>query len=205
MVKGSDCGCVSGRGRWGATASTRQGFAHAFTPLLASHVARWCPYGTDIGVENLRISFPATPYTGEWSSSNLNAILMYGVYNGWVRNVDIVNADVAIRADRCQLVTLTSVNIIAGEGGHPPPGGERRGGSTWQVDFRCFVLEAVIPSRPESCPLSTQVGHCTGTLQTAAPPALAPAPPQPRLGGRWVARAASGSAAAPTCWSTASH
>jgi hypothetical protein len=53
----------------------------------------------------------------DWADAvrRLDRRLLQGVYNGWVRNVDILNADIGIRADRCQMVTIESVNIIASE------------------------------------------------------------------------------------------
>lgn len=45
---------------------------------------------------------------------NQNGHIMQGVVNGWVKNVEVVNSDVGVRCDRCQLVTIRNVNLVSG-------------------------------------------------------------------------------------------
>ncbi len=47
----------------------------------------------EIGVEHLAFEFPVTPYKGHFTELGYNAIAYSGVRNGWVRNVEIRNAD----------------------------------------------------------------------------------------------------------------
>jgi len=54
------------------------------------------PTVQDVGVENLTIAFPVTPYAGHHNEPGYNGILFQRVSNGWVRNVNILNADVGI-------------------------------------------------------------------------------------------------------------
>ncbi|MEZ6072927.1 MAG: hypothetical protein R3C10_22350 [Pirellulales bacterium] len=50
----------------------------------------------EVGIEELAIEFPVTPYGGHFTELGFNAIALGGVHNGWVRNVEIRHADSGI-------------------------------------------------------------------------------------------------------------
>lgn len=66
------------RGEWKPTLKT-------FTPTVS-----------EVGIEELAISFPLKPYMGHFTEKGMNAITMNGVSNCWVRNIRISNCDSGI-------------------------------------------------------------------------------------------------------------
>lgn len=54
------------------------------------------PTVRDVGIEDLAIEFPLTPYKGHFTERGRNAIAMSGVLDCWIRNVRITNADSGI-------------------------------------------------------------------------------------------------------------
>jgi hypothetical protein len=48
---------------------------------------------SEVGIEELAISFPVKPYKGHFTERGMNAIAMNGVSDGWIRNVKISNCD----------------------------------------------------------------------------------------------------------------
>ena len=57
---------------------------------------RVTPRVSGVGIEDLAIEFPVTPYKGHFTERGRNAIAMSGVMDCWVRNVRITNADSGI-------------------------------------------------------------------------------------------------------------
>ncbi len=86
------------RGEWGTVLST--------LPMLR-----------EVGIENVRIEFPETEYVGHHIEAGHNAIYLTSLLHGWVRNVDVVNADNAVLSDNAAYVTLENIEI-AGRHGH---------------------------------------------------------------------------------------
>jgi len=58
-------------------------------------VGEWA-FIREVGIENLSIEFPATPYPGHLNEFGYNAILLKTTIDSWVRNVVIHNADSGI-------------------------------------------------------------------------------------------------------------
>jgi len=56
------------------------------------------PSVREVGIEDLTIEFPSTPYKGHFTEVGFNGIAMYGVCDCWVRNVHVRNADSGIFA-----------------------------------------------------------------------------------------------------------
>ncbi|MBT3296840.1 MAG: right-handed parallel beta-helix repeat-containing protein [Verrucomicrobia bacterium] len=54
------------------------------------------PRVSEVGIEELAISFPLKPYQGHFSERGMNGIAMNGVSDCWVRNVKISNCDSGI-------------------------------------------------------------------------------------------------------------
>lgn len=54
------------------------------------------PSVSEVGIEELEISFPVKPYKGHFTERGMNAIAMNGVSDCWIRNVRISNCDSGI-------------------------------------------------------------------------------------------------------------
>ena len=50
----------------------------------------------EVGVEALTIAFPWTAYAGRKQEQGYNALELSGVYDCWVKDVEVVNADNAL-------------------------------------------------------------------------------------------------------------
>jgi len=51
---------------------------------------------SDVGIEELTISFPVKPYKGHFSEKGMNGITIKGAWNCWVKNIEILNCDSGI-------------------------------------------------------------------------------------------------------------
>ncbi len=75
------------------------------------------PTVEDVGVEKLTISFPVTRYAGHHDEPGYNAITFQTVTNGWVRDVEIINADAAvIFRNGVRFCTVENVTMRSEEG-----------------------------------------------------------------------------------------
>ena len=61
----------------------------AWKPTLKS----FTPAVSEVGIEDLAISFPLKPYKGHFTEKGMNGIAMNGVSDCWIRNVRISNCD----------------------------------------------------------------------------------------------------------------
>ena len=65
----------------------------------------------EVGIEELRIEFPETPYGGHHREAGYNAIYLTSVTQSWVRDVTIVNADSGILSDDASQTTIEDVRV----------------------------------------------------------------------------------------------
>ncbi|MDP6524691.1 MAG: glycosyl hydrolase family 28-related protein [Kiritimatiellia bacterium] len=64
----------------------------SWTPVLKA----FNPTVSEVGIEDLSITFPVKPYRGHFTERGMNGIALNGVSDCWVRNVRISNCDSAI-------------------------------------------------------------------------------------------------------------
>ena len=64
---------------------------------------------TEVGIENFRITFPKAPRIAHHVEQGFNAIYLTRVYNSWVNNVVIDNADSGIITEAIANVTLRDI------------------------------------------------------------------------------------------------
>lgn len=72
---------------------------------------------TEVAMEHLSIEFNSVPYGGHGLEDGYNAVYLEGVRYGWIRDVEIKNADAGIILNMASQVTLENI-LIAGRGGH---------------------------------------------------------------------------------------
>ncbi len=70
----------------------------------------------EVGVEHLSIEFNSVPYGGRGLEDGYNAVYFESVRRGWIRDVEIENADAGIILNMASQVTLENI-LIAGRGG----------------------------------------------------------------------------------------
>jgi hypothetical protein len=64
----------------------------SWTPVLKT----FDPRVSEVGIEDLSVTFPVKPYKGHFTERGMNGIALNGVSDCWVRNVRISNADSGI-------------------------------------------------------------------------------------------------------------
>ena len=77
----------------GSTVSTDRPLRFEVRPEWQPSVLRFAPTVTEVGIENLTLAFPSTPYGGHFTELGFNAFALGQVAHCWVRNVHIHNAD----------------------------------------------------------------------------------------------------------------
>lgn len=65
-------------------------------------LCRFDPTVSESGVEAIGFEFPDVPYRGHFKEKGANALELRNVYNCWVRNVRIHNADMGVTIVACQ-------------------------------------------------------------------------------------------------------
>ena len=81
------------------------------------HRQEHLPTSMEVGMEHLSIEFNSVPYGGHQLEDGYNAVYLEGVRNGWIRDVEIKNADAGVVLNMASHVTLENI-LIAGRGGH---------------------------------------------------------------------------------------
>lgn len=61
-----------------------------------------------VGVEDLTIEFPQTPYKGFGTEQGYNALYFWSTAHCWVKNVAIINADMGVALDGTYFCTVSA-------------------------------------------------------------------------------------------------
>jgi hypothetical protein len=64
------------------------------------------------GIQDLTIEFPLTPYRGMGREAGYNAIYFWSVVHCWVKNVAIINADMAVTLDGTHFCTVSKTLVL---------------------------------------------------------------------------------------------
>jgi hypothetical protein len=74
-------------------------------------IGLFTPNVTDSGIERLTMHFKGSPYLGHAHEAGYNAILLNRVFHSWVRNVQILNADIGVLQDYGAFCTISAVTV----------------------------------------------------------------------------------------------
>lgn len=77
-------------------------------PSYLAQLVSW-KHLEEIGIEHLRIIFPKSPRVAHHVESGFNAIYLTRVFNSWVNNVIIENADSAILTEEIANITINDI------------------------------------------------------------------------------------------------
>ncbi|MBR9908828.1 MAG: hypothetical protein GYB33_00575 [Gammaproteobacteria bacterium] len=86
---------------------------HDINDTLPAQVAEW-EHLQHVGIEDLRIEFPNSPFFGHHLERGYNGIYFTSAYDSWVRNVRITNADSGLLSYNSANVTFRNI-ITDGE------------------------------------------------------------------------------------------
>lgn len=81
---------------------------------LPAYFARW-DHISEVGIQDIAFVFPENPFFGHHNEAGFNGVYFTGVYNGWIDNLRIVNADAGVLTD--DLANVTISNVVT-EGDH---------------------------------------------------------------------------------------
>jgi hypothetical protein len=73
---------------------------------------------TNVGVQNIRFTFPYSPWFGHHLEQGYNAIYLTGVFDGWARNLVIENADSGILTDNAASLTIANITTTGNHKAH---------------------------------------------------------------------------------------
>ncbi len=90
---------------------------HDVSKSQPAGIADW-PHMTNVGIQNMRLAFPDSPWFGHHLEQGYNGIYFTGVFDGWVKNLVIHNADSAILTDNAASLTLADVTTTGERRGH---------------------------------------------------------------------------------------
>ncbi|QJB70261.1 hypothetical protein [Parasphingorhabdus halotolerans] len=80
-------------------------------------VAKW-EHLTNVGIQNMRLEFPANPWFGHHLEQGYNGIYMTGVFDGWIRNLTVHDSDSAILTDNAANLTIADITTTGDHRAH---------------------------------------------------------------------------------------
>lgn len=69
---------------------------------------------SNVGIQNIKFTFPMSPWMGHHLEQGYNGIYFTGVFDGWAKNLTIENADSAILTDNAASLTIADI-VTTGE------------------------------------------------------------------------------------------
>jgi len=90
---------------------------HDVSAAQPAKVARW-DHLSNVGIQGLALTFPQSPWFGHHQEQGYNAIFFTGVFDGWVRDVRIRNADAGILTYDSASVTFRDILVEGDRKGH---------------------------------------------------------------------------------------
>jgi hypothetical protein len=73
---------------------------------------------SNVGIQNLRLQFPDAPAFGHHLEQGYNGIYMTGVFDGWIRNLTIDQADSGILTDNAASLTIADITTSGARKAH---------------------------------------------------------------------------------------
>lgn len=141
-----------------------------FTQPLRTEVRRaWSPqimggdFVTEVGIENLTLEFPHTPYAGHNIGPNYNGLFFgRGTANNWARDVRIVNAINGINTKRSKWLSVRNLRIEGEANRQDREGFEGHRGIHANECFDCLFEDFAITS--DFVHSITIASHASGTV-----------------------------------------
>ncbi len=90
---------------------------HEISQDIPAQFAKW-DHLTDVGIEDLQITFPDSPYFGHHLERGYNAIYLTSVYDGWLRDIKVHNGDSGVLSYNSANVTIKNMETTGNRGAH---------------------------------------------------------------------------------------
>lgn len=90
---------------------------HDISQDIEAQFAKW-DHLTQVGIEDLQITFPQSPYFGHHLERGYNAIYLTSVFDGWIRDIKVHNSDAGILSYNSANVTIKNIETSGDRGAH---------------------------------------------------------------------------------------
>ena len=90
---------------------------HDVNAKQPADIAKW-HHLTNVGIQNMRLTFPDNPWFGHHLEQGYNGIYLTGLFDGWARNLVIHNADSGILTDNAASLTIANVTTTGEHKAH---------------------------------------------------------------------------------------
>ncbi len=90
---------------------------HSISSDIPAQFAEWS-HLEEVGVEEMHLQFPEAPSFGHHLEQGYNGVYLTSVYNGWIRNVNITNADSGVLSYNSANITIGNIRSEGMRRGH---------------------------------------------------------------------------------------
>ena len=90
---------------------------HNISTEIPAQFAAW-DHLVEVGIEDMHIMFPESLNFGHHMEQGYNGIYFTSVFNGWIRNVNISNADAALLTYNSANLTISDIQSLGEREGH---------------------------------------------------------------------------------------
>lgn len=101
----------------GNTVTIGDPLLHGISAAQPAVLAAW-EHLEEVGIEGLKLTFPDNPWFGHHLEAGYNGIYLTGLFDGWVRDVVIRNADSGILTDNAGSITIDAVRTTGEHKAH---------------------------------------------------------------------------------------
>lgn len=101
----------------GETIKISDPLLHDVSDDIPAQFAQW-EHLTNVGIEDLRVTFPQSPYFGHHLERGYNGIYLTSVFDGYIRDVTFVNADTGILSYNSANVTISNIETTGDRQAH---------------------------------------------------------------------------------------
>jgi hypothetical protein len=101
----------------GNTVTIGDPLLHGISAAQPAVLAAW-EHLEEVGIEGLKLTFPDNPWFGHHLEAGYNGIYLTGLFDGWVRDVEIRNADSGILTDNAGSITIDAVRTTGEHKAH---------------------------------------------------------------------------------------
>jgi hypothetical protein len=90
---------------------------HKISSDIPAQFARW-EHIENVGIEDIRVTFPQSPYFGHHLERGYNGIYLTSVFNGYIRDVIFENADTGVLSYNSANVTISNIETTGDRQAH---------------------------------------------------------------------------------------
>ncbi len=90
---------------------------HTVSADIPAQIAEW-QHLKNVGIEDLKISFPPSPYFGHHLERGYNGIYFTSVFDGWIRDLTFENSDSGILTYNSANVTISNIDTVGDRQAH---------------------------------------------------------------------------------------